>query len=78
MCPNAEFKKEEYTAVDNYDGDITSIVEVSVEDNKAIYKVTEKAGNTTKVEKELVYEDKVAPILTLNGSDVTYAFVNEG
>ena len=27
---------------------------------------------------ELVYEDKVAPILTLNGSDVTYAFVNEG
>ena len=78
MCPNAEFKKEEYTAVDNYDGDITSKVEVSVEDNKAIYKVSDKAGNTTKVEKELVYEDKVAPILTLNGSDVVYAFVNEG
>ena len=78
MCPNAEFKKEEYTAVDNYDGDVTSKVEVEVVDNKAIYKVTDKAGNTAKVEKELVYEDKVAPVLTLNGSDITYAFLNEG
>ena len=30
MCPNAEFKKEEYTAVDNYDGDVTSKVEVEL------------------------------------------------
>ena len=78
MCPNAEFKKEEYTAVDNYDGDVTSKVEVEVVNNKAIYKVTDKAGNTATVEKELVYEDTVAPVLTLNGSDITYAFLNEG
>ena len=77
MCPNAEFKKEEYTALDNYDGDVTAKVKVEVVDNKAIYSVTDKAGNTTKVEKELVYEDKEAPILTLNGSNITYAFLNE-
>ncbi len=77
MCPKAEFKQEEFSAVDNYDGDVTSKVKVEVEENKVTYSVTDKAGNTSKVEKELVYEDKTAPVLTLNGSDITYAFLNE-
>ena len=70
LCPGSKFKKEEYTATDNYDGDVTSKVEVVVEEDKAIYSVTDKSGNTTKVKKNLIYKDEEAPILTLNGNDI--------
>ena len=77
LCPGSKFKKEEYTATDNYDGDVTSKVEVVVEEDKAIYSVTDKSGNTTKVKKNLIYKDEEAPILTLNGNDIVYSFKNE-
>lgn len=78
LCPGSGFTKEEYTAFDNYDGDITDKVNVEVFEDKVIYSVKDSSGNETSVTKNLIYEDKESPKLTLNGSDLVYAFVGEG
>ena len=77
LCPGSKYKKEEYTATDNHDGDITKKVEVEVLEDKAIYSVTDKSGNTTKVKKNLIFKDEEAPVLALNGNDIVYAFIGE-
>ena len=77
LCPGSEFKSEEFTASDNYDGDLTKSVEVIVEDDLVTYKVTDKSGNSTKVFKNLIYKDEEVPILNLVGNDIAYAFIGE-
>lgn len=77
LCPGSKYKKEEYTATDNHDGDITKKVEVEILEDKVIYSVTDKSGNTTKVNKNLIFKDEEAPVLALNGNDIVYAFIGE-
>lgn len=77
LCPGSEFNGGNYSASDNHDGDITSEVDIEVLEDKVIYKVSDKSGNTTKIEKELVYSDETAPVLALNGNDIVYAFVGD-
>lgn len=77
LCPGAQFKEEEFTASDNYDGDVTKNVSVEVLDNEVIYKVVDASGNSSSVRKSLIYKDETAPILNLNGNDVVYTFLGE-
>lgn len=77
LCPGAQFKEEEFTASDNYDGDVTKNVTVEVLDNEVIYKVVDASGNSSSVRKSLIYKDETAPILNLNGNDVVYTFLGE-
>ena len=77
LCPGSKFKQEEFTASDNYDGDITKNVTVEVLDNEVIYKVVDKSGNSTSIRKTLIYKDETVPVLNLNGNDVVYTFLGE-
>ena len=77
LCPGSEFKQEEFTASDNYDGDITKDVKVEVLNNKVIYKITDSSGNSSSIEKKLIYKDETAPTLNLTGNDVVYTFLGE-
>ena len=65
--PNQPYEEEGYSASDNYDGDLTDQVNVVEQDGKVIYTVTDSSGNKTSVEREIRYDDPVAPELTLNG-----------
>jgi len=65
--PNQPYEEEGYAASDNYDGDLTDQVSAVEKDGKVIYTVTDSSGNQTSVEREIRYDDPVAPELTLKG-----------
>ena len=67
VCPGTKYTEEGYTAIDNYDGDITKKVEVRNEEDFVTYTAIDKAGNKTIVTRKLVYEDKIKPEIKTNG-----------
>lgn len=65
--PKDKYVEEGFTAKDNYDGDLTDKVIREEKDGIVYYTVSDSAGNTTTVEREIVYKDAVPPVITLNG-----------
>lgn len=68
--PGEKYKEEGYSAVDNYDGDITDKVTTEEKDGVVYYTVTDSSGNTACVERKIVYYDPVAPVIVLQGSQI--------
>ena len=77
ICPGSKFEKEEVTAKDNYDGDLTSKIKTKVSKDKVTYTVRDSNGNEKIVSRKFVYEDHEKPVITLLGSDVVDMCVNE-
>ena len=65
--PNQPYEEEGFSATDNYDGDITDKVVAEQIDGKVIYTVADSSGNEFRVEREIRYDDPVAPELALKG-----------
>lgn len=65
--PGEEYREEGYTAVDDYDGDITDKVQVRTENDVVYYTVSDSSGNETTVQRKIEYTDQIAPVLTLKG-----------
>lgn len=65
--PGEAYLEEGFTATDNYDGDITDRVVRTECDGVIHYEVTDSSGNTTIVDRTIVYHDPVAPSLVLKG-----------
>ncbi len=76
ICPKQEYEEDGFTAVDNYDGDITDKVERTPSEDKVEYSVSDSSGNKTKVTRTLVREDKEGPELTLKGNATVYVVIN--
>lgn len=72
VCPNKEYEEEGFTAVDDYDKDLTKKVKVTKGKDKITYTVSDKSGNESHVTRKLIYEDKEAPVITLKGTNVLY------
>ena len=72
VCPNKEIPDIEYTAYDEYDGDITDKVVQELVDNKMIFTVNDKANNLFRTEVKIVKDDIEPPVITLKGSDTIY------
>lgn len=72
VCPNDEYEKTEYSAVDNYDGDITSKVQIEEKDGKIVYSVADSSGNIGKAYREINRIDKEKPNITLMGGENIY------
>ncbi len=72
ISPTEKYEEEGFIANDNYDGNLTDAV-VRVETDEMIsYIVTDSFGNTAIANRNIIYKDKVAPVLTLNGdADIT-------
>lgn len=68
ICPNANYNEEGYSAIDNYDGDITNKVQVKTENDIITYQVKDSSGNKAKVTRKITKEDKTNPEITLKGS----------
>ena len=65
------YVEEGYSAVDEYDGDLTDRV-TAVEGNGVVtYRVTDHSGNETVVHRQIRYYDPIAPELVLTGGTVT-------
>lgn len=72
VCPGKTYVEEGYKATDNYDGDITSNVVVSTNDNFVSYSVKDSSGNSNQINRNLVFEDKDRPIISLKGNTNIY------
>ncbi|MBS5258553.1 MAG: DUF5011 domain-containing protein, partial [Lachnospira eligens] len=63
----SNYEEAGFSAVDNYDGDITDKVTRHEKDNVVTYTVSDSSGNKTTVTRTVEYNDGIAPSLTLNG-----------
>lgn len=66
--PGERYEEEGFSATDNYDGDLTAQVVVTMGENTVIYEVSDSSGNRTQVTREIEWEDDDPPELTLEGS----------
>lgn len=74
-----EYQEEGFTAMDNYDGDLTaSVIRTASDDGKTItYRVTDSSGNTAEVVRTVEFVDRDFPSLTLKGeSSITITVGN--
>ena len=77
VCPGRKYVEEGYKAFDKYDGDVTDKVQVVTTKDKISYSVRDKHGNTTSIKRNIIYEDKEKPEITLNGDNIVYMFVGD-
>ena len=76
LCPSKKYEEEGFSAVDNYDGDLTDKVETVENDDKIEYIVKDSSGNKETVNRILNREDTEAPTITLNSGDTYYVTIN--
>ena len=65
--PVGTYQEEGYTAIDNYDGDITANVVAEEREGKVYYSITDSSGNQATAEREIIYKDVIAPVINLYG-----------
>lgn len=65
--PGEEYQEEGYTAIDDYDGDITDKVTTRTENDIVYYTVVDSSGNETTVERQIARTDITPPTITLVG-----------
>ena len=68
MCPNAEYREEGYSALDNYDGDITDNVVINEFSDYIEYSVEDSSKNKISIKRTLVRKDEEVPNITLYGN----------
>ncbi len=71
-CPLTNFIEPGFTAIDNYDGDITNKVKSTIKDNQVIYEVTDSSGNIQTIVREFKNKDETKPTISLKGFDTIY------
>ena len=67
--PGQPYEEEGFVARDNYDGDITALVERAEKDGTVTYTVSDSSGNQATVTRAIFYHDPIAPTITLNGNE---------
>lgn len=75
--PGREYQEEGFSAYDDCDGDLTSLVEREVLADKIVYRVRDASGNEAQAERPIVYDDPVPPVLTLLGNSTVSLEVGE-
>lgn len=76
VCPNKDIPDFKYSAVDEYDGNLTSKVEKIINDNEIVLNVSDNSGNSYNKKILIEWVDVVSPVIKLKGSSVM--FVNYG
>lgn len=77
VCPGKKYEEEDFSATDDYDGDVTKKVKVTLTDNKITYTVSDKHGNKSTLSRKIIYEDKNNPEITLTGADTVYMYLGD-
>ena len=76
FCTKKDKNKLEYSASDNYDGDLTDKVEKNEEENNLILSVTDSNGNIQNITIPIDYGTKPENYLKLNGNSTIYVTLN--
>ena len=75
VCPGSDFVPEKVKATDNYDKKLKVTNTLNRDKTEVTYTVKDSSGNTTSVTKKIIYKDKDAPEITLEGSEEIYISV---
>ena len=70
--PGHPYEEEGFSAVDNYDGDITDRVSVVEKDGRIYYTVTDSSGNQGETVRQIKYDDPIPPKIRLEGDETIY------
>jgi peptidoglycan/xylan/chitin deacetylase (PgdA/CDA1 family) len=76
ICSLDSYVEPGYTAMDNYDGDITSSVKVIKENNVITYTTSDSSGNIAKVTRTITETDIENPTINLTGLSTIYVPIN--
>lgn len=66
---NHPYEEEGFTASDPHDGDLTDQVVSEEKDGYVYYTVSDHSGNTTTKRRKIFYDDREAPVITLEGGN---------
>ncbi len=66
--PVESYEEEGFSATDNYDGDLTENVVKEEKDGIITYSVTDSSGNTSSIDRTIIYKDVIAPSIILTDS----------
>lgn len=75
--PGEQYVEEGFSAVDNYNGDITAQVVRQEKDDVITYTVSDSSGNEAVATRKIVYNDGVPPELSLQGEKEIYILAGE-
>ena len=75
LCPGKDYEEIGYSAHDNYDGDITKNVDVTLKDDEVVYEVRDSSSNYARNVRKLVVGDEEKPNITLKGDSSVTIFV---
>lgn len=70
MCPNAKYKEEGYTVIDNYDKNLEKKVKIKRTNKEIIYSVKDSSGNIDQKTRKIISSDNDGPNITVSGDDV--------
>ncbi len=73
--PGYTYQEAGFTALDDYDGDITHLVTWSYKENVITYVVEDSSGNHTIAQRAVNYADPVAPKLELYGEQAVTVYL---
>ena len=76
VCPNGNIPDFEMKVFDNYDGEITEKAKKEFRDGKVFVSVLDSSNNESVLEFEAVVEDKVAPVISLEGAEQYYMTID--
>ena len=77
VCPDEKPQKEEVTAIDNYDGDLTKKIKVKIGKDAITYSVEDSSKNKTIITKKIVYKDIEKPTISLEGEHEISLLIGE-
>jgi peptidoglycan/xylan/chitin deacetylase (PgdA/CDA1 family) len=69
VCPNHDYQEEGFTALDNYDGDLSALVQITKLDNGLKYSILDSSSNLAEITRLFTKEDTQAPVIKLMGYD---------
>ena len=74
VCPNGKIQNFKYKVTDNFDKDIDKNIKKTFDkkNKKVVIEVTDSSKNKTVKEINAIIEDKISPVITLNGSENLY------
>ena len=75
-CSKKVKTKYEYSALDNYDGDLTEKIKVEEKEDNIIFEVVDESGNIGETSIPIIYTKKPEPIFKLRGSSNIYVTLN--
>ena len=76
-CSIQTYEEEGYSALDNYDGDISDKVIVRKKDNSVYYSVKDSSENSFNIERKIETSDTEAPKIEIEGEKYIYLKLNE-